>query len=80
MDITDGRFYNGSTFDGRVSRPRTQATAALEYFSGTGHSVKLGADWQRLESESHFRFPTSRLFYASDFDHSGKPGNSTADY
>lgn len=71
VDITDGRFYNGATFDGRVNRPRTQAGGALEYFRSGGrgtHAVKFGADWQRLESESHFRFPTSRLFYVENFN------------
>jgi len=71
VDVADGRFYNGSTFDGRVSRPRTQATGAVEFFGAVGrssHAIKAGVDWQRLESESHFRFPTSRLFYVSDFD------------
>lgn len=71
VDVADGRFYNGSTFDGGVSRPRTQATAALEHFRTAGrttHAIKMGVDWQRLESESHFRFPTSRLFYVSGFD------------
>ena len=31
QDQIDGRFYNGATFDGRVRRPRQQASAALTY-------------------------------------------------
>jgi hypothetical protein len=71
VDIDDGRFYNGNTFVGGVSRPRTQATAALEYFTTAGpasHAMKVGLDWQKLESENRLPFPTSRLFYVSNFD------------
>ena len=71
VDLNDFRFYNGATFDGVVSRPRKQATAAVEYFTtmaGGSHAIKAGFDWQGLESESHFRFPTNRLFYVTDFN------------
>jgi hypothetical protein len=71
VDLSDGRFYNGSTFDGRVNRPRTQMTAAAEYFTNVGtqaHAVKFGIDWQGIESENHFRFPANKLFYVTGFN------------
>jgi hypothetical protein len=70
-DLIDGRFYNGATFDGTVSRPRNQASAAMEYFTkwmGNDHAVKFGVDWQGMESEAHFRFPTNKLFYVTGFN------------
>jgi len=71
VDLNDGRWYNGATFDGRVDRPRTQASGALEYFTGVGtntHALKFGADWQRMESVSHFRFPADKVFYVFGFN------------
>ena len=70
-DLVDGRFYNGATFDGRVDRPRHQASGAMEYFATLGtsaHQVKFGADWQGMESENHFRFPTNRVYYVYGFN------------
>jgi len=71
VDLNDGRFYNGATFDGTVSRPRNQASAAMEYFTkwmGNDHAVKFGVDWQGMKSESHFRFPTNKWFYVTGFN------------
>ena len=71
LDLNDGRFYNGATFDGSVERPRRQASGALEYFTTIGrnsHAVKFGGDWQRMKSVSHFRFPVNRVYYVFDFD------------
>lgn len=71
VDLNDGRWYNGATFDGRVDRPRTQASGALEYFSGFGsnsHALKFGADWQRVQSVSYFRFPADKVFYVFNFN------------
>ena len=70
-DLVDDRFYNGATFDGRVSRPRNQASGAMEYFTkwmGNDHAVKFGVDWQGMESEAHFRYPTNKLFYVYGFN------------
>jgi len=78
IDLNDGRWYNGATFDGRVDRPRTQASGALEYFSGFGtnsHALKFGADWQRVQSMSYFRFPADKVFYVFNFN----PNNRTYD-
>jgi len=71
IDLNDGRWYNGATFDGRVDRPRTQASGAVEYFSefgGNSHALKFGADWQRVQSVSHFRFPADKVFYVFNFN------------
>ena len=71
VDLLDGRFYNGATFDGNVSRPRNQASGAMEYFTkwmGNDHAVKFGVDWQGMKSESHFRFPTNKWFYVTGFN------------
>ena len=71
LDLNDGRFYNGATFNGSVSRPRNQASGAMEYFTkwmGNDHAVKFGVDWQGLKSEAHHPFPTSRLFYVMGFN------------
>lgn len=71
IDLLDGRFYNGATFDGLVDRPRQQVSGAAEYFTRWGsndHFLKAGIDWQRMESTSHFRFPTNRLYYMEGFN------------
>ncbi|HEX5069180.1 MAG TPA: TonB-dependent receptor [Vicinamibacterales bacterium] len=71
VDLNDSRWYNGATFDGRVDRPRTQASGALEYFSGFGgrsHAIKFGADWQRVQSVNYFRFPADKVFYVFNFN------------
>jgi hypothetical protein len=71
IDLVDGRIYNGATFDGFVDRPRTQATAAMNYFTtlaGNSHQVKFGVDWQGMNSENAFRYPNNQLFYVFDFD------------
>jgi hypothetical protein len=71
FDQNNNRYYNGSTFDGRVDRPRVQATGAVEYFTTLGantHAIKVGFDWQGLESENFFRYPANRLFYVTNFN------------
>lgn len=71
LDLLDGRFYNGATYDGKVDRPRQQLSGAMEYFTTVGansHAVKFGADWQNLTSTNLFRFPASRLYHVEGFD------------
>ena len=70
-DLNDDRIYNGATFDGYVSRPRNQATAALNYFTtfgGNSHQFKFGVDWQGMESENFFRYPGNQIYYVYDFN------------
>jgi len=71
IDLIDNRVYNGATFDGFVKRPRTQATAAANYYTtrwGTTHNVKIGLDWQGFESQNSFRFPNNQIFYGNVFN------------
>jgi len=71
FDENDGRWYNGSTYDGHVRRPRMQATVAANYFAtlgGHSHNLKFGMDWQQVNSESLFRFPTSTEYDVIGFD------------
>ena len=71
VDLVDGRFYNGATFDGVVERPRQQASGSMEYFTslgGNSHAVKFGVDWQRMESTAHYNFPARRLYYVFGFN------------
>jgi hypothetical protein len=69
-DYTDNRYYNGATFDGYVKRPRTQASAAASYFTtlgGNTHNLKFGFDWQGMNSENSFRYPTNQFFTIANF-------------
>src|SRR6185503_2284927 len=71
LDLVDNRFYNGATFDGGVNRPRNQVYGALEYFTtlaGKAHALKMGVDWQGLESINSFRFPANRVFYVTGYN------------
>jgi hypothetical protein len=71
FDQNDGRWYNGSTFDGYIRRPRTQVTAALSYFPslrGRGHTFKVGVDWQQIQSANSFNFPTATEFDVVGFN------------
>jgi len=71
LDLVDGRFYNGATFVGTVSRPRNQASGSMEYFAkwmGNDHAVKFGVDWQGMESEQNYNFPAQRLYYVTGFN------------
>jgi len=71
FDEIDGRWYNGSTFDGYIRRPRTQVTAAVSYFPnirGRGHTFKVGVDWQQIQSTNSYNFPTATEFDVVGFD------------
>ena len=71
IDLVDNRIYNGATFDGYVKRPRTQVTGALNYYTtwlGNTHSVKVGFDWQGMNSENAFRYPNNQLFYGENYN------------
>jgi hypothetical protein len=71
VDLVDGRFYNGATFDGSVDRPRQQASGSMEYFTkwaGRDHAIKFGVDWQRMESTAHYNLPARRLYYVEGFN------------
>lgn len=69
-DLVDNRIYNGATFDGKVDRPRRQASGSMEYFASWGgtHAVKFGVDWQDMTSTNFFRFPQNKVFYVENFN------------
>jgi hypothetical protein len=70
-DLNDNRIYNGATFDGYVSRPRTEVGGAINYFTrlgGKDHQFKVGVDFQRMESENLFRYPNNQIFYGFGFN------------
>jgi hypothetical protein len=70
-NLTDGRRYNGATFDGFVDRPREQAVVAASYFAtlgGNSHNFKAGIDWQDLKSSNFFRYPNGQLYIDDSFD------------
>ena len=57
----DGKYYNGATFDGFVERPRQQFNLASNWFlspGGRSHDVKVGFDFQNMESGAEFKYPT----------------------
>lgn len=67
----DNRYYNGATYDGFVSRPRQQFNAASTWFFSRGqssHNVKVGVDYQTVESGARFDYPNRQLFVAESFD------------
>ena len=35
---------------------------------GNDHAVKFGVDWQGMESEAEFRYPTNKVFYVTGFN------------
>jgi hypothetical protein len=68
---TDNKYYNGATFDGFVERPRQQFNVASNWFlmpGGRSHDIKVGLDFQNMESGSLFQFPNAQLFVASNYD------------
>lgn len=67
----DGKTYNGATFDGFVNRPRRQASGAVTWFGNFGqnsHSIKVGFDWQDMNSSNLFQYPTGTLYIDRSFD------------
>ena len=71
LNLTDGLFYNGATFDGFVKRPREQANLAVNFYQqlfGNSHQFKAGVDYQSLESVASFIYPNNQLFVVTDFN------------
>ncbi len=64
-------YYNGATFDGFVDRPRQQFNLASNWFltpGGRSHDVKVGFDFQNLESGAEFKYPNSQQFIAEVYN------------
>src|SRR5687767_14817063 len=69
--LEDGKVYNGATFDGFVERPRQQFNVASNWFlmpGGRAHNVKVGYDFQNLESGAQFDFPNSQYYVAESYN------------
>ncbi|HUE85691.1 MAG TPA: TonB-dependent receptor [Vicinamibacterales bacterium] len=71
LNIADSKFYNGATFDGFVKRPRQQFNLASNWFllvGGRSHDLKVGFDFQNVESGSLFQFPNAQWYIAEDYN------------
>ena len=69
--LDDGKVYNGATFAGFVDRPRQQFNLASNWFltaGGRAHNVKVGYDFQNLESGAQFDYPNKQYYIAESFD------------
>jgi hypothetical protein len=67
----DSLYYNGATFDGFVDRPRQQFNLASNWFltpGGRSHDVKVGFDFQNLESGAEFKYPNSQYFIVESYN------------
>ena len=67
----DSKYYNGATFDGFVDRPRQQFNAASNWFltpGGRSHDVKVGFDFQNVESGAEFKYPNAQLYTAESYN------------
>ena len=71
FNLADNKYYNGATFEGFVERPREQFNLASNWFLTLGeraHNVKVGYDFQNLESGAQFDYPNKQFYYAEDYD------------
>ncbi len=69
--LEDGKVYNGATFDGFVERPRQQFNIASNWFltaGGRSHNVKVGYDFQNLESGAQFDYPNRQYYIAESYN------------
>ena len=88
FSLSDNKIYNGATFDGFVDRPRQQFNVASNWFLTTGrrsHNLKVGYDFQNLESGAQFDYPNRQFYYAESYDPVARtptfgPNSSREDY
>jgi outer membrane receptor protein involved in Fe transport len=88
LSLADNKVYNGASFDGFVERPRQQFNVASNWFlmpGGRAHNVKVGYDFQNLESGAQFDFPNSQFYIAESYDPVSRtpvfgPNSSREDY
>ena len=88
FNLADSKYYNGATFDGFVDRPRQQFNLASNWFltlGERGHNVKVGYDFQNLESGSQFDYPNRQLYIVDNYIQATKtpvfgPNSSREDY
>jgi hypothetical protein len=70
FSIADSKYYNGATFVGFVERPREQFNVASNWFlnlGGRSHNVKVGYDFQDLQSGAQFDYPNRQLYIADNY-------------
>jgi hypothetical protein len=88
FSLADNKIYNGATFVGFVERPREQFNVASNWFLTLGeraHNIKVGYDFQDLESGSQFDYPNRQFYYAESYDPVARtptfgPNSSREDY
>jgi hypothetical protein len=88
FNLTDNKFYNGATFSGFVERPRQQFNVASNWFAMLGqraHNLKVGYDFQNLESASQFDYPNKQLYIVDNYIQATKtpvfgPNSSRQDF
>jgi hypothetical protein len=69
--LEDGKVYNGATFAGFVERPRQQFNVASNWFllpGGRSHNIKVGYDFQNLESGAQFDYPNKQYYIAESYN------------
>ncbi|MDP3716359.1 MAG: TonB-dependent receptor [Acidobacteriota bacterium] len=70
FNVAESKYYNGATFSGFVERPRQQFNVASNWFlspGGRSHNIKVGYDFQNLESSSQFDYPNRQLYFAESY-------------
>jgi outer membrane receptor protein involved in Fe transport len=70
FNIGDNKNYNGATFVGFVDRPREQFNVASNWFLTLGdrsHNIKVGYDFQNIESGSQFDYPNRQRYFADNY-------------
>ncbi len=70
------KYYNGATFDGFTDRPRQQFNLASNWFltpGGRSHDIKVGFDFQNVESAAEFKYPNGQLYDAENYDQAHRP-------
>ena len=70
FNVAESKYYNGATFSGFVERPRQQFNVASNWFlspGGRSHNIKVGYDFQKLESSSQFDYPNRQLYFAESY-------------
>lgn len=71
FDGINNVYFNGATFIGFVERPRTQFNIASNYYKQLGsmnHNLRVGFDYQKLESGAQFAYPGDVVYYDDKFN------------
>src|SRR5262245_9239925 len=69
----DNKYYNGATFDGYTDRPRRQVNAASNWFltpGGRSNDIKVGVDFQDMESRAEFKYPNAQYYEVESYTQS----------